>query len=438
MARAAQTLVREMGRWDLVAILVNVVIGAGILGLPARTFALIGSYSIPGWIACAVIIGLIAACFAEVGSRFTETGGPYLYAYEVFGPAAGFLVGWLAWISRLFSYATIANLALTYASRFSPALGSGLPRAASIFLGTAALTFAIMAGVRQAVLVNNALTVCKLVLLVGFTLACLPFVEFSGLHSQHVPTTSDWQAALMLMTFAFLGVESAVIAGGEMRNPRRDIPFSITVGLAIIALLYLSIQIVCVGTLPDLATSQRPLVDAAERVFGAPGAVIVNIGALLTMIGTLFAILLTGSRLPFAFAERKQFPPAFAALHRTFKSPYVAIMVTGVCSGLLTLYSSFFGALAVSALTRLVGYATTCAALLVLRRRERRFGTGAFRLPVASLIASLALCACAWLAMASSRYELRSVGLIVLAGVAAGGGYALFSRRRRTLTESPS
>lgn len=203
-------LVRAIGRWDLVAILINIVIGAGILGLPAKTFALIGSYSILGWILCALIMGLIAICFAEVGSRFTETGGPYLYAHNAFGPAAGFIVGWLSWISRLFSFATIANLAVTYAGGSWPSLLSGVNRALSIVVLTAVLTSILLTGVRRTALVNNALTACKLVLLVGFAVAGLWFVDFSALTtSQSPPEIGEWQAALMLMTFAFLGIESA-------------------------------------------------------------------------------------------------------------------------------------------------------------------------------------------------------------------------------------
>ncbi len=89
-------------------------------------------------------------------------------------------------------------------------------------------------------------------------------------------------------------------------------------------------------------------------------------------------------------------------------------------------------------MTRRVGYATTCAALLVLRRRERRPEGVTLRLPAGSLIAWLALCACAWLMMASTRNELRSVGLIVLVGIAISGGYMLLSRRQGAVTESPS
>src|SRR5687767_15320798 len=87
-------LVRGIRRWDLVAIVINAIIGAGIFGLPARVYALIGSYSIIAFVACALVVALIILCFAEVGSRFDATGGPYLYAREAFGSTVGFEVGW--------------------------------------------------------------------------------------------------------------------------------------------------------------------------------------------------------------------------------------------------------------------------------------------------------------------------------------------------------
>ena len=109
MSRPIDTgLVRGIRRWDLVAVAINGIIGAGIFGLPSKVFALIGAYSVIAFIACAVVVALIVLCFAEVGSRFQATGGPYLYAREAFGPVVGFEVGWLIWLARLTAFA--ANL----------------------------------------------------------------------------------------------------------------------------------------------------------------------------------------------------------------------------------------------------------------------------------------------------------------------------------------
>ena len=119
-------IVRGIGRWDLVALMVNISIGSGILGLPAKLFALTGVYSVFALVLCAALIAIIAICFAEVGSRFTHTGGPYLFTRTAFGATPGFIVGWLYWVSRVLTFATICNLLVVYLARVSPALqGSG-------------------------------------------------------------------------------------------------------------------------------------------------------------------------------------------------------------------------------------------------------------------------------------------------------------------------
>src|SRR5689334_17997721 len=104
-----EKLVRGLGRWDLTAIAINTIIGTGIFILPARVTGLIGNYSLIAFVACALIVGLIVLCFAEVSSRFESTGGMYLYAREAFGPVVGFEVGWLYWIVRVATMAANTN-----------------------------------------------------------------------------------------------------------------------------------------------------------------------------------------------------------------------------------------------------------------------------------------------------------------------------------------
>src|ERR1700737_2035056 len=111
-------LLRGIRRWDLVAITINGIIGAGIFGLPAKVYALIGSYSLIAFVACALVVTLIILCFAEVSSRFDETGGPYLYARAAFGPTVAFEVGWLIWLARLTAFAANCNLLLNYLAYF--------------------------------------------------------------------------------------------------------------------------------------------------------------------------------------------------------------------------------------------------------------------------------------------------------------------------------
>src|SRR5215212_8579530 len=127
-----ENLVRGIRRWDLVAILVNGIIGAGIFGLPSKVYVHLGTYSLFTFVACALLIGLIILCFAEVSSRFEETGGTYLYALKAFGPVVGFEVGWLIWLQRLMAFAAISNVLVAYLSFLWPAAGSGVWRATII------------------------------------------------------------------------------------------------------------------------------------------------------------------------------------------------------------------------------------------------------------------------------------------------------------------
>jgi amino acid transporter len=123
-----EKLVRGISRWDLTAIAINTIIGTGIFILPARVFGLIGTYSLLAFVACTIIIGFIILCFAEVSSRFSATGGMYLYAKEAFGSVVGFEVGWLYWIVRITTFATNCNGGVFYLAFFFPASGGGCLR----------------------------------------------------------------------------------------------------------------------------------------------------------------------------------------------------------------------------------------------------------------------------------------------------------------------
>jgi amino acid transporter len=117
MAASTHTgLLRAVRRWDLVALVINAIIGAGIFGLPSKVFALAGSFSLVAFVLCAGLVIIIILCFAEIGSRFKETGGPYLYTRAAFGDVGGFEVGWLVWLARITAFASLCNLLLSIAS----------------------------------------------------------------------------------------------------------------------------------------------------------------------------------------------------------------------------------------------------------------------------------------------------------------------------------
>src|SRR5262252_7132984 len=143
------SLIRSIRKWDLVAVTVNAVIGAGIFGLPSKVYGLAGSYSLPAFLLCGIFAAMIVLCFAEVGSRFTETGGPYLYTRAAFGPTAGFTIGWLMWIARITAFAANMSILLSYLGLFWPAVTIGPVRATVVCAIALALTIINLLGVRD-------------------------------------------------------------------------------------------------------------------------------------------------------------------------------------------------------------------------------------------------------------------------------------------------
>lgn len=409
-------LVRGIRRWDLVAVAVNGIIGAGIFGLPAKVFQLTGSYSLIAFVVCAGLTALIILCFAEVGSRYDETGGPYLYAREAFGSLVGFEVGWLIWLVRITAFAANCNLLVSYLGFFSPGVTGGWPRILVIAAVVSALATINFLGVRTAAITTNIFTVGKLVPIILFIALGLFYLQPSNYSFAQPPNIGSFSQAVLLLVYAFSGFEMASIPAGEVHNPRRNLPFAILVAIALVAVIYISIQVVSVGTLPELASSQRPLADAATRFMGTAGGAVIAAGAIISITGNLNVVLLSGSRMPFAMAERNELPSLLRKTHRRFHTPHVAILITAAIVLAVTLSGTFIYALTISTLTRLVSYAVTCAALPMLRRRKDS-PRAEFKVPGGDVIAFLVLILAAWLLANSTLLEARDAAVAAAVGL---------------------
>jgi basic amino acid/polyamine antiporter, APA family len=419
ISTSPEGLIRGIRKWDLVAVAINGIIGAGIFGLPARVYALIGTYSLIAFIACAFVVLLIILCFAEVGSRFDETGGPYTYAREAFGPTVGFEVGWLSWLARLSAFAANANLMVSYLGFFWPGATGPVQRATIICAVVISLAAINFIGVRQAAIASDFFTIGKLIPLLIFIAAGLFFLRPESYAFGPRPSTGAFSQSVLLLIFAFTGFEMAAIPAGEVRDPRRNLPRALLIAIAVVASVYILVQVVCVGTLPQLATSTKPLADAAQNFIGTAGAGIISAGAIISIAGNLNILMLSGSRLPFAFAEQQQLPQLVARVHPRFFTPYVAIGITAAAMLLLTLKSSFVAALTISAIARLVTYVATCVALPVLRRRKD-LPPPAFRVRGGLIIAVAASILAVWLiANSTSKEAIQSL-------IAAAVGLAIY------------
>jgi APA family basic amino acid/polyamine antiporter len=191
-----------------------------------------------------------------------------------------------------------------------------------------------------------------------------------------------------------------------------------------VATLYILIQLVCVGTLPELAQSTKPLADAGTRFLGTAGGTIISAGAIISITGNLNILLLSGSRIPYAMAEQKELPSIAGKLHKQFATPYVSILLTAGIMLFMTLKGSFVAAVTISAIARLRTYAATCLSLFVFRRRSDA-PKAQFHLLGGPVIAGLCLILIVWL-LANSKLEQAATAEVITAAIVAVSGLVVF------------
>jgi len=389
MAESPTGLVRVIGRWTLTALVINSIIGSGIFGLPSTIAGLLGKASVYAYLLAAVGIGIIMACFAEVASQFHDAGGPYLYARTAFGRFAGLQMGWLAWLVRLTAAAANANLFVDYLAEFWPDATGTVARIALLTLLLGGLAAINYRGVRVGARTSNIFTIAKLAPLTVFIVAGIVLLRGNAVVTVSSTGTGDWPRALLLLMFAYGGFEAALIPIGEARNPRRDAPFALFTALMACALFYTLIQLVVVSALAAPEETKRPLAEAARVFMGAGGAGLVTLGAIISVYGYLSSAMLNSPRLTFAFAEGKDFPQSFAAVHPRFRTPHVSIVIFAALLWGIAVAGSFKWNASLSAVARLFTYSLVCGALIKLRRQQPQ--AEAFRLPFGPAFAVLGI-----------------------------------------------
>nr|WP_202394881.1 APC family permease [Xanthomonas sp. LMG 9002] len=414
----APGLVRAVSRWQIVGLSINDVIGSGIYLLPAATAALLGPLSLWAVLLAGVAVALLVLCYAQAASYFDEPGGSYLYAREAFGRFAGFEIGWMIWLTRISSAAALSNGLADAVVRFWPAAASGGARLGIVVGSLGLLTAINVIGVKSAARTGVALVIGKLVPLLLFVAIGVFYVDWSWAFSGKTPDPRDvgnlGEAALLLL-FAYAGFENIPAAAGEYRNPRRDVPFALITMIVTVTLIYAAVQVVAQGTLPNVAQSATPLADAASGFGGEALALILTVGATISILGTTSNTVMLGPRFLFALAKDGYGPAFLARVHPRFRTPAAAILLQGVLSLALALSGSFVQLALLSMVTRLFAYIGTAAAVLVL---ARRYGDrpGALRLPGGPLIPLAALLLALALLLSASWQNLAAAGVALLVG----------------------
>jgi basic amino acid/polyamine antiporter, APA family len=425
----APGLRRVLGRWDLTAIGVNQVIGGAIFLMPSQVAAEIGAWSPIAFVLMGLASLTVALCFAEVGSRFERTGGPYLYTRAAFGRFVAFEVGWMQWFTRASSQATVMAgipVALGY---FWPVMTTGWPRTTTLIALTTALTVINVLGIRQSAWLVNALTIGKLLPLALFILIGLPSVSLAALTNLPPVTPAQFSTAALLMIFVYGGYDVVPVPAGEALDPRRHVPFALVATILTVMGVMTLAQIVAQSVLPNLAAESAPIAAAAAVLIGSAGAILVGAGSVVSMTGNNAGQILNGSRMLFALAEHRELPSLFGWIHPRFRTPTFAIVFTSVVALALALTGSFVKLAVVSALARLVTYTGVAAA--TLRLRSPKF-TGSippptFVAPLGPIVPVAALVVSAAIAAGATREQL--VG--GLAALGAGALMFLIATRSR-------
>lgn len=386
----SKQLIRAVGFWGLVAMCINAVVGSGVFLLPTESYKILGPFSLWAPLLFAIPVFILVLCFAEAASHFSEPGGAYLYARTAFGDFVGFETGWMNWIARLTSLASLSNGFVLSLAVLYPPLAQGMWRASIIIASIAILALIHVVGVKYGAASIYVFTFGKVIPLVLFIIVSLIAFRTNPIPaSLHLPgANTNWTDAALFMLFAYAGFENLGVPAGEYRNPRRDLPGALLTGTLCIAAIYVLTQLGAMATIPNLSSTNTPIADAAGALIGPAGALIVTIGALLSMAGTNSGTVLEGSRMLYALSLDRNLGPV-SYVHPRFRTPVVAIAIHVVVATVLALGGSFATLALLSAVARLATYLFTCAAVPRLRKLNEGFRTPGLIVPILGVLVSL-------------------------------------------------
>jgi amino acid transporter len=398
-AAAESGLDRSIGIRSLTASIVNVTVGAGIFVLPAAVSANIGSAAPAAFLVCAGLMALVVASYALAGSRVAASGGPYAYTEAAFGPFVGYLAGITLWLADVLAAPALAAALAGQMGTLVPALAAPFGRAAFIAGVLALLALVNVRGVAVGVRAVEGVTVAKLAPLAVFIGVGVFFVDLRNLQWPGLPPSAALGDTVLLLVFAFVGIEVALAPSGEVRNPVRTVPASVFLALGVTTFLYMAIQFVAQGVAGTSLAASRdaPLADTAALFLGAWGRTLLLVGASVSMFGYLAGSMLATPRTLFALARDGVLPAAVARVHPRFHTPYIAVGLHAALTAAIGISSSFERLAIVANVVVLSLNLLVCAAAWRLLERPAVPGQpGGFVFPGARLVLAAAMLGLLW------------------------------------------
>jgi basic amino acid/polyamine antiporter, APA family len=415
--RVDHQLVRAIGVPSLTANIVNSTIGAGIFVLPALVAKGLGPAAPLAFIVCAVAMLLFVTCFAIAGSRVSLTGGLYAYVEVAFGRYVGFLAGVLYGITALGAVAGVVDVLVNSIAVIAPFLGNPVMRIIIMIVVYGSLVVINVRGVREGAGAVTVLTLAKLLPLLLFICAGIFFIHPANLTWTAWPGSKSLGDSVILLIFAFVGIEVALIPSGEVKNPARTVPRAASLALIVTTIIYILIQILAQGTLGnDLANyKDAPLAEAASKFLGNIGRTVLVAGATISAFGFVTSDILSSPRMIFAFGRDGVIPSWFAHVHPRYRSPDVAIITYALLAFALSVSGTFEQLAVLSNVAVLLMYLLCCAACWLLVQRDVRTDGQPFDFPGMKIVPALAIVAIIWiLAHATAReFAVNGIALVI-------------------------
>jgi APA family basic amino acid/polyamine antiporter len=367
-------LKRQLSSFDLTNIVIGSVVGADIYIASALTAGMIGPFSVVAWLIGGILAAVIALVFAYCSYYVPKVGGPFAYVSKAFDDFFGFMSGWSMWIAEILAVSVFAIAAVNYLQYFIPLtlFQQILIKALFFFV----LTYVNIIGIKKAGRFNDILTILKLIPLFLLILAGILFliVHPQSISKNYLPLTplglSGFGTALVIIFWAYAGFEFGTLPASEVKNPKKNIPKAIILGMSIVMLFYILINFAVFGVVnwTVLQTSKTPLVIAGTFLFGAIGAAIMAIGAILSTTGIDEITLMGTARLSYAMSIRGMFPKVFSRLHPKYSTPYMALIIQGVIAFCLSLISAIPVLISFCVFNLAFSFLLTCLALAVLKK----------------------------------------------------------------------
>jgi len=411
------TFIRSIGRWSMTGLVINATIGSSMYGLPGQLSHLLGRASPLAVVVAGFGLAVIMAAITEVASQFPDAGGAYIYVRAAFGRFWGIQIAWFWLLSFLGGAGAAANILVDYLARFIPVFETGWGRAFIIIVVIAIPTMANCFGVKQGANLCNFFTLAKLLPLgVIIGLGLIRFHNhFQLIHREEFikPGWGAWLTALLLLLAAMGGAEDTLAPAGEVKDPRRTIPFGVALGIFLCALFYMFGQFVTVATV-GISQDRSSFADAANSLIGHAGAEFVSAAVVVSAYGAIAAAIMNAPRLTYALSANRDFPPSLSRLHPRYRTPAVAIGLFSIPLLILSVSGSFLWLVAVTGGSMAMEYIGICAALI--RLRKIRPDADALRIPWGPVLAASGIAICIALLTSLQYYQVLLMGTVALVG----------------------